>query len=615
MNWFKNLKIRMKMIVSFGLVITLMVGLSVFAVIEIKSIDDDFSYVVDYPIKEELLLRDFRSELRELRRNSSAIVMFITAGDTERINNSAQGGTAAYNECLRLLDNFDALVKSSPRTTDEQKSNMLAYTAELRRNMSIYKTDIFDPVVASARSGDYDGAMGYFLGAANIITELTNGSNTLVEIVDNIANTSTSATKARADFVTLLVMAVSVAVALIALLAALYVAKLFGEVRYMAMAVHHLGTKGSLEFDAEILKSAERCSTWQDEIGDCARAFGTLIQHLSNIEKNLIQISEGNLAVDVDVMSERDNIGQSLLKAVNSFNEIFENINASSVQVSTGSKQVADGAQSLAQGATEQAASIEELSSSVTEINNMAKENTQSATEALNEVQQAGQLMSVCIEQMNQMLAAMRDIDEKSKSIAKTTKVIDDIAFQTNILALNAAVEAARAGQHGKGFAVVAEEVRNLASKSAEAAKETGYLIESSSQSVAEGDRIVKQVNGSLQQVAEIAQKQAATIANIQSSSAQQSGAIEQINIGIDQVAQVVQQNSATAEESAAASEEMSSQSSMLQELISQFRLKDKNMTYHSLPSNGHSTQKRLIIPKRNSLALTGSSNSEYGKY
>jgi len=574
MTWFKNLKIRMKMIVSFGLIIALMVGLAIFAVVEIKSIDDDFTYVIDYPVKEEIFLRDFRSELRDLRRNSSAIVMFITAGDSDRINAGAHGGSATYEECLRLIDEFEALVKSSPRTTDAQKNEMLAHSADLRRNLSVYKTDIFDPVVSAARSGDYYKAMDIFLGAADIIAALTNGSNELVGIVDNIASSATAATMERADFVTLLVVIVSAASALIALAMALYMSKLIGEVRYMAMAVHHLGTQGSLEFDAEVLDSAKRCSTWQDEIGDCARAFGTLIQHLAHIEENLIRISEGNLAVDVHVLSEKDNIGQSLSKAVRSFNDIFENINAASVQVSTGSKQVADGAQSLAQGATEQAASIEELSSSIAEINNMARNNTQSSTEALEEAQQAGQLMGVCIEQMSQMLYAMQRIDEKSKNISKTTKVIDDIAFQTNILALNAAVEAARAGQHGKGFAVVAEEVRNLASKSAEAAKETGDLIESSSQSVEEGGKIVDQASISLQQVAEITQKQAATIAGIQSSSVQQSSAIEQINTGIDQVALVVSQNSATAEESAAVSEEMSSQSALLQELISQFKLK-----------------------------------------
>ena len=234
----------------------------------------------------------------------------------------------------------------------------------------------------------------------------------------------------------------------------------------------------------------------------------------------------------------------------------------------SGSKQIADGAQSLAQGATEQAASIVELSNSIAEINGMARENSGLATDALTEERNAGRLMGVCTEQMEQMLMTMRTIDEKSRSIQKTTKVIDDIAFQTNILALNAAVEAARAGQHGKGFAVVAEEVRNLASKSAEAAKETSALLDRSAQSVEEGNVIVAKVNESLQSVVEITLENAKNIERVQSISAAQSLAMDHLNSGIDQVAQVVQQNSATAEESAAASEEMSEQAKSLEDLI-----------------------------------------------
>jgi len=357
-----------------------------------------------------------------------------------------------------------------------------------------------------------------------------------------------------------------------------------------------------------------------DEVGVLARtleqAYSQLRGYISEITERMQCLAEGDLATDSTYEFQGDFllIKDSINDHVHNLNQTMTEINVSSSQVSSGSKQVADGAQSLAQGATEQAAAVQQLSSSIADINSMAKENSKNATTALKDVQQAGQLMGLAMEQMSQMLASMKIIDEKSRDILKTTKVIDDIAFQTNILALNAAVEAARAGQHGKGFAVVAEEVRNLASKSAEAAKETAALLESSSQSVAEGNSIVEKVNESLLAVAEIAQKNAEMIANVQSTSTQQSSEMEQVTSGIDQVAQVVQQNSATAEESAAASEEMSGQSDMLQRLIAQFKLKDGGDLYRSLPATSMPAQRRLATPKRAEYGST-SGGGDFGKY
>ena len=252
--------------------------------------------------------------------------------------------------------------------------------------------------------------------------------------------------------------------------------------------------------------------------------------------------------------------------------ELLKNIAGIIPSFVAASKQLAGGAQAIAQGTAEQAVSISELSGSIVKVNGMAKENSHLTTVTLDEAQESRRLMDACTEQVAYMLGAMRTIDDKSRDILKTTKVIDDIAFQTNILALNAAVEAARAGQHGKGFAVVAEEVRNLASKSAAAAKETATLLESSSQGVGEGNKIAEKVSASLQSVVEIAQTNAEHIARIQSLSASQSAAITRINASIDTMSRIIQQFSATAEESAASSEEMSAQADYLGELINTFQ-------------------------------------------
>jgi methyl-accepting chemotaxis protein len=213
---------------------------------------------------------------------------------------------------------------------------------------------------------------------------------------------------------------------------------------------------------------------------------------------------------------------------------------------------------------------------------------------------------------MDEMMTAVKDINVASQSINKVIKVIDDIAFQTNILALNAAVEAARAGQHGKGFAVVAEEVRSLAAKSAEAAKDTGGLIANSMEKAELGARIADDTAASLVEIVSGINESSQIVTEIAKSSEEQSLGIAQINRGIDQVAQVVQQNSATAEESAAASEEMSGQANMLEELVSQFKLKGQNGSKRLGGQGGKGAQK-LVMPAKTTYAPP--QNGDFGKY
>jgi len=308
-------------------------------------------------------------------------------------------------------------------------------------------------------------------------------------------------------------------------------------------------------------------------VNEMGSNFKTIVTEISTVTG---EISNGNLNLE-NVRSfggDFNAISDALNTIIETLNSLLGDINHASEQVNAGANQVSDSSQALAQGSTEQASSIQELTASIAEIADQTKNNAVNANKARELATDVMGNADKGNQQMTEMQQSMVEINKSSVDISKIIKVIDDIAFQTNILALNAAVEAARAGQHGKGFAVVAEEVRTLAARSADAAKETTGLIEGSISKVAVGTKIADETASALDEIVDGIAKVNDLIGNIAGASNEQATGIAQINMGVEQVAQVVQQNSATAEQSAAASEELSGQSILLKQMIDQFQLR-----------------------------------------
>ncbi len=326
--------------------------------------------------------------------------------------------------------------------------------------------------------------------------------------------------------------------------------------------------KGDLKGDHAIIKSS---------LNDTIEILKRYIREISFV---LGEVANGKLYVGIntDYRGDFTELKNSINKIIGSLNKVLSEIEIAAVQISLGTNQLTEGSQVIAQGATEQASAIYELSTSLMQISEQTNLNAERATNA-NEITKKVQTNAVIgNEQMKEMQRAMEEINGSSVSISKIIKIIDEIAFQTNILALNAAVEAARAGIHGKSFAVVAEEVRNLAARSAKAASETEELIKSSIDKVESGTRIADATALALSDIVAGAKQAAILVNDIAAASNDQALGIQHINTSIEQLNTVVQSNSSTAEEAAASSQELSGQAEMLKYMVKQFKLVENEM-------------------------------------
>ena len=325
-----------------------------------------------------------------------------------------------------------------------------------------------------------------------------------------------------------------------------------------------------IDFDTSILNGNE-----DNEIGSMIHSFQRMVESVQENVQVVKRLAEGDMTVFVNIRSKEDTLGKHLYHLVQSNDFMFAKIIKIAMSVANTSHHIANASQLLADTASKQAAAVNELNGSTEETRTLVEQNSKNVAHATQLSQSMRQDMQDSNAKMKLLVKSVDEINQSSLKIANVIKLIDDIAFQTNILALNAAVEAARAGEAGKGFAVVADEVRNLAAKSGDAAKSTSELVAKTLQAVTNGVELTESTQHALEDVVEGSRVVIQKVRQISEASAEQANSANQISEGISQISSVVQNNSATSEESAAASEELSSQAQVLRNLLSKFQIRE----------------------------------------
>ncbi len=599
MNILKNFKVQTKLIVGFALCIIINLVTCYSAVTTLNLSQTINGNRFTYYGKTGSMVAMAYAEMNDIRTDIRNILYVYSSNESKQ------------NEFIELMDKHKTSTKDYLNQFGEniqkEDTDVVTSYAKLCESIDSYFA-IIDDIMDEAEKGNLKEARVILkeeaIAAADAVEAVT---LELLEEFDLHSEENAADLAERTVLFKNVLFAMGAVGAVIALIFAFGLIKDIRASLADITRVSQALAKGDVSVDVE--------AHGKDEFSEVMQEMAIMAQHTKEQAHVARQLSECDLTVEVTPHSEKDILGIALKRLVEGNNATIRNIKESAVQVATGSEQVATASNSLAQGTTEQASAIEEISASIVEIAEKTRVNASDANEANNLVMETKEDAIRGNAQMKEMIHAMDEINESSENISKIIKVIDDIAFQTNILALNAAVEAARAGSHGKGFAVVAEEVRNLAGKSASAASETAEMIEDSIRKVENGARLAQETAVALKNIVDAVDNIVNLVDGIATASNEQATAIAQIDQAVSQVAQVVQTNSATSEQCAAASDELANQVGLVKELISKYRLKETsfNSYYNDSFDRGNSFTPQISLDDDNASSM--SFNGGYGKY
>jgi len=599
----KDLKVSMKLLVGFGIAVVLIFAVSITSITSINKLNDDYTKTIDNHAMPLNAAINVVGNLQAMRSEMRNCVLFV--GHVDKIE-------ASKKNIDKLAKEFEDSAASFGKFIVMPEVRKL-FDESMKEYNTVFKPGLYKIIDDAENNKPQADLIDFMIkvtkpSSEKISDDMNRATDLKAQQLRDAEKEGESLDKTiNATMIILLIISV-----IISAILGFYISALMSKPLATTVNMINEMSKGHLDMRLRLDR--------KDEIGVMAKTMDMFADDLqNNVVGVMKKISEGDLEMKINLKDSRDEVSAALKNTVESLHYLIiddggkvlqaaaskdmsqrltreykgdyakmkDNINMvvknlddalSQVseavgQVTSASNQISQGAQSLAEGANTQASSLEEVSSSLEEMSSMTKQNADNSNQAKILATEAKSAANEGDASMKKMAEAIQEIKQSSDNTAKIIKSIDDIAFQTNLLALNAAVEAARAGEAGKGFAVVAEEVRNLAMRSAEAAKNTANMIEESVKNADSGVNITEEVAKSLNQIVDRVGKVGDLIAEIAAASNEQALGIEQVNTAVASMNQVTQQNAANSEESASASEELSSQAAELNNMVNEFKL------------------------------------------